>query len=106
MNHKLRYSPEALRDLDRLYTYIQTDLQNAMAAEHTVSTLLDTLENLQDFPLIGTPLSSIAEVESNYRFLLSGSYMAFYRVEETDIYIDRILYGKCDYLRILLDDKR
>jgi len=52
--------------------------------------------------MIGTPLISVAEVDSDYRFLVSGKYMVFYRVTGKDIYVDRILYGRRDYLRILL----
>ena len=38
------------------------------------------------------------------RFLVIGKYLAFYRIVENEVYIDRILYGGRDYLRILFDD--
>jgi plasmid stabilization system protein ParE len=50
---------------------------------------------------MGPSLSSITEVESDYRFLVCGNYLTFYRVKGKDVYIDRILYGRRDYLRIL-----
>ena len=59
---------------------------------------------LRDHALIGTPLSSIADVDSNYRFLVSGNYMVFYRVQGNDIYIDRVLYGRSDYMSVLFKD--
>jgi hypothetical protein len=31
--------------------------------------------------------------------------MTFYRVHGNDVYIDRILYGRRDYLRILIGDQ-
>ena len=46
-------------------------------------------------------MSSIAEVESDYRVLVTGSYLTFYRVRGNEVYIDRVLYGRRDYLRIL-----
>ena len=49
-------------------------------------------------------LSSIADVESDYRFLVTGSYLTFYRVLDNDVYVDRVLYGRRDYLRILFED--
>lgn len=56
---------------------------------------------LADFPLIGTPLSSIYETSEDSRFLVCGNYLAFYRVIENTVLIDRILYGKRDYISIL-----
>ena len=54
--------------------------------------------------LIGASLSSITDVESDYRFLATGNYLTFYRVYGNDVYVDRVLYGRRDYLRILFGD--
>ena len=56
---------------------------------------------LAQFPQSGTPLSSIYAVKSEYRYVRSGNYLAFYRLSDA-IYIDRILYAKSDYLKKLL----
>ena len=53
---------------------------------------------------IGAPLSSIVPVESEYRFLAYGKYLTFYRVVAQDVYIDRILYGRRNYLAVLFGD--
>lgn len=58
---------------------------------------------LKNHALLGAPLSSIAEVPGDYRFLVTGNYLTFYRVSGTDIYIDRILYGRRDYLPCLFN---
>lgn len=42
-------------------------------------------------------------IESDYRFLVSGNYLIFYRAYGAEVYIDRVLYGRRDYLRILFD---
>lgn len=52
----------------------------------------------------GTPLSSVADIESDYRFIVSGNYLVFYRAYGKDVYIDRVLYGRRDYMRILFGD--
>ena len=101
MKNKLRYAPETLRDLDDIWNYIVEDLCSPDAAMKTVNGIMGAIDRLQDFAEMGTPLSSIIETESDYRFLASGSYMVFYRAEGKDIYIDRILYGRRDYMRIL-----
>ena len=38
---------------------------------------------------------------TGYYFVIFKAYMAFYRLENNTMLIDRILYGKSDYMRIL-----
>ena len=65
---------------------------------------MDTVDKLESFSEIGALLSSVTDIESDYRFLTSGNNMIFYRVNGHDVYIDRVLYGRRDYLRILFPD--
>ena len=104
MKNKIHYSVEARRDLDDIWDYIVTDLCNASAAERVVNDILDVVEQLENFSEMGALLTSIANVDSDYRFLVSGNYLIFYRVSGMDVYVDRILYGRRDYLRILFGD--
>ena len=104
MKNKICYSQEARRDLDEIWDYIVSELQNHFAAEKTVKRILDAVDQLGDFAEIGTPLSAIADVESDYRVLAAGNYLIFYRVHEKEVYVDRILYGRRDYMRILFGD--
>lgn len=102
--NNLHLSYEAQNDLSDIKDYIAEDLENPQAAIATVSKITKTIRMLRDHALIGTPLSSIADVDSNYRFLVSGNYMVFYRVNGNDIYIDRVLYGRSNYMSILFND--
>lgn len=106
MKNRIHYAQEARQDLDDIWDYIVLELTNVSAATNTVNKIMDMIDQLADFPEMGSPLSSIADTESDYRFLVSGSYLTFYRVSGSDVYIDRILYGRRDYLSILLDKKR
>lgn len=101
MKHRIVYSPESRRDLDEIWDYIKYSLQNPSAAVHIVDRIMDEIDQLEILPDIGAPLSSIAEVESDARFLVTGNYLTFYRVRGDTVFIDRILNGRCDYLRIL-----
>ena len=103
MKYKIHYTKESRRDLDEIWDYISSELQNTSLAERTVNRIMDDVDRLADFAEIGAPLSSIADVDSDYRFLVTGSYLTFYRVYGSDIYVDRVLYGRRDYLRILFD---
>lgn len=102
--NNLHLSPAAQDDLSEIKAYIAEDLENPQAALSTVSKITKTIRRLQEHALIGAPLSSVADVNSDYRYLVSGSYMVFYRVADKDVFIDRVLYGRRDYLRILFAD--
>lgn len=103
-NNRIHYSPEALNDLDEAWDYIFFDLCNPDAADRAVDQILCAVERLKDNDGIGISLSSHVDIDSEYRFLVVGSYLVFYRASNEDIYIDRVLYSKRDYLRILFPD--
>ena len=104
MKNKIHYSPESRRDLDDIWDYIVSELQNRSAAERVIDRIMDAVDPLKNFAEMGTPLSSIADVDTDYRFLVSGNYMVLYRVQGSDVYIDRVLYGRSDYMSILFKD--
>lgn len=85
-------------------TTVVSELQNRPAAERVIDRIMDAVDRLKNFAEMGTPLSSIADVGTDYRFLVSGNYMVFYRVQGSDVYIDRVLYGRSDYMRVLFKD--
>ena len=105
MKNDIHYAKEARHDLDEIWDYIAFEYQNISSAERIVNGIMDAVDQLEDFAEIGAPLSSIADVDSDYRFLVTGNYMTFYRVIGTDVYVDRVLYGRRDYLRILFGNK-
>ena len=104
MKNKIHYSPESRRDLDDIWDYIVSELQNRSAAERMINRIIDAVDPLNNFAEMGTPLSSIADIGTDYRFLVSGNYMVFYRVQGNDVYIDRVLYGRSDYMSVLFKD--
>lgn len=104
MKNNIHYSPEARRDLDDIWDYIEADLCNRVAARQVVNRILDAIDQLASFSGLGTPASSVADVVTDYRFLVTGNYLTFYRVSGNDVYVDRILYARLDYLRILFGD--
>ena len=104
MKNKIHYSPESRRDLDDIWDYIVSELQNRSAAERVIDRIMDAVDQLKSFAKMGTSLSSIADVGTDYRFIVSGNYMVFYRVQGYDVCIDRVLYGRSDYMRVLFGE--
>jgi len=100
----IEYSTAAIEDLEQIGDYIAETLSSPLAALNTVSKIQHAIGKLADFPLIGAPLSSIADIDTDYRFLVCGNYLAFYHSQDNIVYIDRVLYGKRDYVSILFND--
>ena len=101
---KIKYSGSAIKDLEEIGDYIADKLKNPIAAFNTIGKIQDAVDRLADFPFIGTPLSSKVEVEMDYRFLVCGNYLVFYRTEADSVFIDRVIYGRRDYIKILFDE--
>ena len=102
---KIQYSKAAIQDLENICDYIAEELKNPVAALNTANKIQDAIDRLADFPHIGSPLSSLIEISTDYRFLVCGNYLVFYRPKEDEIYIDRIIYGRRDYLSILFGER-
>jgi len=101
---RISYSKAAMRDLEHIGDYIANQLRSPQAALNTVRRIQNAIDKLADFPLMGAPLSSRTEIETVYRFLVCGNYLAFYRPKDSEVSIERIIYGKRDYLAVLFRD--
>jgi len=97
----VEYSNAAIVDLEQIGDYISQELHSPQAAYKTVTEIQDSIDNLKMFPQMGAMLSSIVDINTDYRFLVCGNYLAFYRTNEKEVFIDRIIYGKRDYMAIL-----
>lgn len=101
---EIKFSPEAITDLQETKAYIIEELCNEQAAINTVSKITKRIRMLADFPESGAPLSSIIGIETDYRFLVCGNYTIFYRLENSIVYIVRILYGRRNFVQILFGE--
>jgi plasmid stabilization system protein ParE len=81
------------------------DIQSPASARKTVVMIAERIGKLRQFPLLGPALSSIVAFDCDTRFLVCGSYMAFYHIEGQRVLIDRVLYGRRDYLAVLFGEE-
>ena len=79
-------------------------MYNPTAAQRMVNRIMDAVDQLELCSGLGPPLSSITDTDTDYCYLVTGNYMTFYRVFGNDVCVDRILYGRRDYLGILLGE--
>lgn len=102
--NKLHISDDAQNDLAKIKQYITEELGTPTAALSTMRKITADIRALKQHALLGARLSSIAAVPDSYRFLVTGNYLTFYRVSGSEVYIDRIIYGRRDYLSSLFGD--
>lgn len=101
---KLVMSPEANADMKEIGAYIAHKLQNPDAAARLIRRIRRDANKLRSFPEMGTPLNE-ERSKIEYRYIICGSYLVFYCYEADTVYIDRILYGRRDYLALLFGDQ-
>ena len=105
MPSKILYSKEALKDLDSIWNYIESDLCNPIAAEHTVAGIMDKIDAIATFPGSGSKLIFDSGLDSGYYFVIYKHYLAFYRLKsDQTVCIDRVLYGGQDYMKLLFPE--
>lgn len=99
---KLRYTPEAIVDLQNIKQYIKANLHNQTAALRISKMILDHCSSLKSFPESGVSLSALTGHETDLRMLVCENYIALYRIDTDAVSIARIIHAKQDYMRILL----
>ncbi len=101
MKYNIKYSQESLSDLDEIYDYIFSKLKNQIAARNTVNGILNSIQNLASFLNSATAFSLPTGEETIYKFIVCKNYLIFFHLQNNDVYIDRVLHGKRDYIKIL-----
>lgn len=102
--YKLKFSPEAKDDLAKIKDYISKEFCNPQAVINLVYKITKKIRGLTEYHGTGSPLSSVLDIQTDYRFLVCDNYLIFYRYEDGIVFVSRILYGRRDYTRILFGD--
>ncbi|MBI4124955.1 MAG: type II toxin-antitoxin system RelE/ParE family toxin [Deltaproteobacteria bacterium] len=85
------FTPAAIRDLTEIYDFIAED--NTMAASRQLDAFEEKCQLLADSPGIGRKREDLA---NDLRSFPIGSYIIFYRLQNTHIQIIRILHAARD----------
>lgn len=98
MSAKIKYSPQALNDLDVIWDYFAIECDNIRVAQRIVGDIMDRVDRLADMPESGQSLDTQCVIHSDYRFLAVGNNIAFYRYDDNCVFIDRILDSRSNFL--------
>ena len=94
--YKLRYSPEALRDLEKLFLDVIDVSQDFETATKYLGDIKKKIGEQKKHPKTGTRLL-IGNAFTGYYFVKYKAYLVFYRVVRNEILVVRILPEKSDY---------
>lgn len=97
---KVVFLPAAEQDLIELFSYIQNELQNPIAARKVATKLLQRAQSLAAFPEMGAGMEGIDRRFGGYRYLVVDNYLAIYRIAD-QVSVVRILYARSDYVQLL-----
>ncbi len=90
MDLEVKWSPEAIEDLESIAEYIARD--SDYYARAVVTELLSVSRSIREFPLIGRVVPEIANDHIRERFVYS--YRLVYRIEPRRILIVAVIHGK------------
>ncbi|MBM4053547.1 MAG: type II toxin-antitoxin system RelE/ParE family toxin [Planctomycetes bacterium] len=90
MDLEVKWSPDAVEDLESIAEYIARDSEYYASA--VVTEILEVSRNICKLPFIGRVVPEIANEQIRERFIYS--YRMIYQIEPTRILIVAIIHGK------------
>lgn len=95
----LEFLPIAQQDMSDIAKYINKVLCNPIAAMNTIRRMVAAAEDLQTQPYACPVYYPPRELPFEYRKLVVGNYILFYRVNEQRklVTVVRVVYAKRDY---------
>jgi toxin ParE1/3/4 len=93
------WSPEALADLDEIWTYYE-HVAGSNTAEKIIREIGEVIATLESHPFAGR---SRNEVSSGFRSLAASPHVVFYRIVDEVPQIIRVLDGRQDIDEIFAD---
>lgn len=101
--YRLDVSEPAESDLRDIVRYISAQLSAPMTATLMMDAIEEAITGLADMPQKCPPVTDERLASMGYRKLVVKNYIAFFTIDEKSNVVDveRILYARRDWLRIL-----
>ena len=95
---KLRYTPEALCDLQEIKRYIKSELHNPTAASRITKAILDGCAQLKQFPEMGVLKYDTLMGKYGFRALFIDKYVCVYKIEGDTVRIYHLADARKNYI--------
>lgn len=102
VRYKLKITPLAYNDIDKVLDYISSNLMNPDAAADLYGKIEKKMQDITKFPFSYPDCKYYFIPLENYRHTAIGNYVLFYRVAEEShtVEILRFLYSRMDFSKI------
>ena len=95
---KLRINPIVAKDLKNIKEYISEDSEEM--AVKTIQEIYARIENILQFPYMGTDLSKRVSFRTDYKYAVWGNYVIIYKIREEYVEIYRVVNRYQDITKI------
>ncbi|NQZ76139.1 MAG: type II toxin-antitoxin system RelE/ParE family toxin [Ekhidna sp.] len=94
IDNKVIWSARSLKDLERAHGLLAE--KSSQAANQMIGTVLERVEQLEQFPESGAIELSLSQRKKSHRYLVSGHHKIIYRIEKKSILIVRVFDTRQD----------
>ena len=98
---KINFAKHFKEDVQSSVNYIKNTLQAPVSAENLKIEIKKTYKNIKQNPFMYPVVPNGYLASMGFRFTMVKNYMLFYTVEEKQVNITRLLYGRRDWINIL-----
>ena len=98
--YTINYSNLYIDDFAEALVYIKNVLKNEDAANNLKNKSYEEIQKIKKFPHTGTTLFK-NNIETKYRYIRVNNYYIFYYINKNNVYIDRFIYAKRNFMRLL-----
>lgn len=98
--YKLTILTPAQRELEEI-AQVYLELAGADSARKITDQILDSLDRLKTFPLSGSLPRDRWLREAGFRFVISGKFLAAYRLIDHTVFVYHIAHGASDYPKLM-----
>ncbi len=99
--YTIEYSKEARQDLIEIKRYIKYNLQEPATAQKLVYKMRAEIDKLKTDPQIYAIIDDDFIKKFEIRKLIVDNYIVFYRIQNNNIQIVRIMYGRRNWINLL-----
>ena len=99
--YNIEYSMESKQDLIDIKRYIKYNLQEPNTAQKLITKIKKEIDSLKDNPEMYSIIDDDIIKRFKIRKLVIDNYIVFYRINDENIQIVRIMYGRRNWITLL-----
>lgn len=98
--YQVKKSRQFDHDIERIQVYLSRGNYYDSTIKEIFETIYQDLKRLRTSPKIGTKLNMKVTIDNDYRYIVSGQYIIFYKIFESEkiVRVYHIYHGKENYL--------